>query len=367
MDEDIGRGHLAATPFPRLLFRFWEQRSSGQLTIQGDGTEKALYFKKGDLTLAEGFFSEDGFQRKLISARIIGIMQAEDCASYAHAGKMSFPRALIERDLFSARQVWEMLTDFWLEDVGTVFDWPQAEFIFDPDREISEAQVFASISTLRFIITGVRRMKNFGLIEAWLPAEAESIQALSPAHADLVPLAPHEKHILDILRQSIRLSDLYALSQAGKRETQRVIFALLFLDLAGLSLPRSKPKPPAELSSAGLEKIWGDFNDKCSFIYKYISKEIGPVALSVLEKALDEVRSRLEPPFQGLELVADGRVEFKPFPLMSLNLFTEESRKNFIRVLNEILAAEVLAVKKTLGNPHEALVVKNLDRIGEPI
>jgi hypothetical protein len=34
-------------------------------------------------------------------------------------------------------------------------------------------------------------------------------------------------------------------------------------------------------------------------------------------------------------------------------------------VLNEILTAEVLAVKKALGNAHEAGVIKSLERIGE--
>jgi hypothetical protein len=139
------------------------------------------------------------------------------------------------------------------------------------------------------------------------------------------------------------------------------------LGLAALSPSPAPAKPTPELSSAGLEKIWADFNDKCAYIYRYISKEIGPVGLSVLEKSLEDVRLRLTPPFQGLELRPDGRVEFSPFPLMSLTLFTEESRKQFIRVLNEILMAEVLAVKKALGNAHEAGVVKSLEKIGEPV
>jgi hypothetical protein len=90
------------------------------------------------------------------------------------------------------------------------------------------------------------------------------------------------------------------------------------------------------------------------------------VGLSVLEKALEEVRAGLAPPFGGLELRADGRVEFGAFPLKSLPLVNEETRKKFIRLLNEVLAAEVLAVKKALGNTHEAAVIKNLEKIGEP-
>jgi hypothetical protein len=209
-------------------------------------------------------------------------------------------------------------------------------------------------------------MSNHSLIEAFLPAETEFLQSLSPSPADHLPLAPHEEHVLRMLRPSLRLQDLYTLSQAGKRQTQKAVFAFLSLGLAGISHDSGGAKVSPDLTSAGLERIWNSFNDKCSYIHKSISKEIGPVGLSVLEKALEEVRTRLDPPFQGLELRADGRIEFSPFPLMSLNLFTEETRKNFIRLLNEILVAEILAVKRTLGSAHEAALIRNLEKIGEP-
>lgn len=366
MDENSWRENLAATPLAQLLFRIWERKKSGHLRIQGDGVEKNLCFSKGDLALAEGFISERDFQTKLMLTHILNSQQVEESISYARENKISFPRALVECGLLSPSRAWEILTDFWREDLIPLFDWPQADCVFDSGTNPAEAQIFTAVSTLAFILQGIRRMKNFSLIEAFLPPDTESLQVLSPAHADILKLDAPEKYVLNIIQPSPRLQDLYAQSQLGKKETQRVIFTLFHLGLAGLSQQKNKLRPPAELSSAGLEKIWSDFNDKCSYIFKYTSKEIGPVALNVLEKALDEVRAKLGPPLQGLELRADGRIEFKPFPLMSLNLYNEESFKNFIRVLNEILVAEVLAVKKTLGNAHEAAVVKNLERIGEP-
>jgi hypothetical protein len=209
-------------------------------------------------------------------------------------------------------------------------------------------------------------MKNHDLIASFLPAAAEAVEILSPDHAGLLHLAPHESYVRGLLQRHTGLAELCDLSLLGPQETRKVLFALFSLGLAGPASPRPRAKPTPELSAAGLEKIWGEFSDKCAYIHRYISKEIGPVASSVLEKALDDVRPRLGPPLHGLELRADGRVEFTPFPLMSLNLFTEETRKHFVRVLNEILVAEVLAVKKTLGNAHEAAVVKSLEKIGEP-
>jgi hypothetical protein len=260
------------------------------------------------------------------------------------------------------------LTNFWQEELVPLFEWRQGDYVFEAGSNLPEAQVLAVASTPDFIIRGIRGMKNFSLIESSLPADGDSLRVLSPSYADALKLDPHERYILGLLQHTPRLQDLYAKSQLGKQETQRVIFAFLQLGLAGLPQQKNdKAKPLPEFSSAGLEKTWSDFNDKCSYIFKYISKEIGPVALNVLEKALDEVRAKLGPPLQGLELRGgDGRIEFKPFPLVSLNFHNEENFRNFVRLLNEILMAEVLAVKKTLGNVHEAAVVKNLERIGEP-
>jgi hypothetical protein len=366
MAEEIRRGSLTATSFPQVVFRVWEKRESGRLTAENEEAGRSLHFIGGDLALTEGSFSGEGFLKWLLSQRALTAVRAEEGAVFARENNVSYPRALVEREIMPPARVWEALVEFWREDLFALFDWTQADLTFDPGSDVPDAHIYALVSTPAFVLSGIRRMKRLDLIGDLLPAESESLQLLSPAHADHLHLAPHEKHVLGILRSTSRLADLYAQSQAGKKETQKAVFAFLTLGLAGLSPAPNTAKPPPELSTAGLEKIWTEFNDKCSYIYRYISKEIGPVGLSVLEKSLEDIRARLSPPFQGLRLRADGRIEFSPFPLMSLNLFTEETRKSFIRVLNEILAGEVLAVKKALGDAHEAGVIKSLERIGEP-
>ncbi len=365
MAEEVWHGNSSTTSLPQFLFRTWEKRDSGRLTIQAEEGERYVHFINGDLALAEGSFSGEGFLRKLMSLRVLTPLQAEECSGLAGENKFSCLRVLIEREIISPSRVWESLAEFWMGALFEIFDWTRADLTFDPGSTLPEAQVYALFPTPAVVLRGIRRMKKADLVRDFLPAESEAVQLLSPACADHLHLAPHEKYVLGILRVSPRLSDVYAQSQVGKWETQKTIFAFLTLGLAGLSPTPRQTKP--ELSSAGLEKIWADFNDKCSYLYRYISKEIGPVGLSVLEKSLEDVRIRLSPPFQGLELRTDGRVEFSPFPLMSLTLFTEESRRQFIRVLNEILMAEVLAVKKTLGNAHEAGIIKSLEKIGESI
>lgn len=365
MSEDIRRGNLALTPFPQVLLNIWEKRDTGRLHFKEEGIEKAISFINGDLALAEGDFSNEKFLKRFLSNRTLTPAQAEDYARYARENAVSYPRCLIERGAIAPSQVWEHLSGLWREEIDAIFDCPRAEFMFQTGAPVSAQRVYAVFPTPEVILSGIRGMKNHSLIEAFLPAETEFLQSLSASAAGNLPLVPPEKHVLGMLKQPLRLKDLYALSQAGKRETQKIVFALITLGLAGISPEAGGARIPAESSTAGLERIWKNFNDKCSYIHKSISKEIGPVGLSVLEKALEEVRARLDPPFQGLELGADGRIEFSPFPLPSLPLTTRETRKKFIRLLNEILVAEILAVKKTLGDAHEAALVRNLEKIGE--
>ncbi len=366
MAEETWRSNLATFPFPQVLFKIWQRRDTGHLGIHGEGVERSVCFVKGDLALGDGHFSNDLFLKKLLSDQALNPRQAEECARHARENDISLPRTVIERGIATSSRVWDALAGSWMEDLCAVFDWPRPGLVFQPGATLQDSQIYAVFPTPPVILRGIRGMKNHDLIESYLPAETAPLHPLSPPHAGLLQLAPHEKHVLGILRQSPRLGDLCIVSQAGKRETQKVVFALLTLGLAGSSPAAGGIKAIPELSSPGLEKIWSTFNDKCSYIHRYISKEIGPVGLSVLEKALEEVRTRLAPPFQGLELRVDGRVEFSPFPMKSLPFFTEETQKNFIGLLNEILVAEVLAVKKTLGSTHETVVVRTLEKIGEP-
>ncbi len=364
MTEDIWRGRLAETPLPLLLFHFWERRKSGALHLRAEAGDRDFLIARGEQALAEGFFSEDLFRRRLMASRVLGVLQMEECAGFAREHDISLPRALIERGALGADRAFELVVESWLDECLPAFDWPDGEFVFEPEAEFQAARIFTVVPTLEFILRGIRRMKNFNQIEACLPPETETIQVLSPGYAGHAPLTASERHVLRLLHESPRLQTLYAESQVGKREAQRAVWALLALGLAGSPRAPGRVWPP-DAQSGGLERTWSDFNDKCSYIFRYISKEIGPVAMNVLEKALDEVRARLAPPLQSLELRSDGRVELKPFPVAALSSLQPESRRPLIDILTDILVAEVLAVKKTLGNDHEAAVVRGLEKVGE--
>lgn len=95
-----------------------------------------------------------------------------------------------------------------------------------------------------------------------------------------------------------------------------------------------------------------------------LTKEIGPVALSILYRAIEDIHENLPAYLQNIELTPDGRL---PEDTISKALWYHDFSKNvgeFLRGLEEILYAEIFAVKRHLGVEHEQQVLKWLNGIG---
>jgi hypothetical protein len=219
------------------------------------------------------------------------------------------------------------------------------------------------------------RFEGIDYLETYHPAAAmrfpkirkkfeKDIQKLTPDYIDFILLKPPETYILKAISEGQDLQSLYASSFLGKKAAKKTIFALFCLGILGTHPMTTPNKPLQEFSAAELRKILDTFNAKCSYIYKYISKKLGPVALNLLEKSIEDTKPNLSPPFQNVSLGADGKIDLQSVVKSNVILSDLEARQMFIKSLNEILTAEILAVKKTLGKDLESSLIKNLEKIG---
>jgi len=208
-------------------------------------------------------------------------------------------------------------------------------------------------------------MQNYPLIEAHLPTEEKSLKPQSPNYLNQIRLNSPEIYLYHVIENQRSLKDVYAASELGKRETQKMLYAFLSLGLAGLPHTKVLHTQALELSQADIYNLLDAFNQRCSFIYKYISKAIGPAALNVLEKCIEDIRSHLSPPFQNIRFDASGKVEISSIQITGSSLQGRNIQLLLLKDLNEILAAEVLSVKKILGNDHEAALIQGLEKVSE--
>ena len=361
MERVLLHGDLSDNHFSRLLFRIWKSQKTGRLEIKNRISSKKLEFKKGNIIITKAQFDENVFLQKLSEKKIL----TPSLKKYEKLRKTnsSMIKSLIELNLLSPSYLWKLMEVYIKSEFYPLFDWTQGEYYFDPEYSPDECQILFYIHTLEYILEGIRQMQNNDLIKAYLPPDKEDIQILSPGHTNQINLAPHEKYLLNITEKQKNLKRIYELSELGAKENQKVIYSFLILELAGFPETKTNIQHSPEFSQVELINILKTFNKKCSFIFKYISKKIGPVALNVIEKCMEDTKANLSPLFQNVRIEIDGRIETNSILKASLALSPEDCRENMLRDLNEILAAEVLVVKRTLGNEHESILVKSLEKI----
>lgn len=365
MDKNQLKGDFSTTPFPQVLFHIWRTEKTGTLTIKGGKSQEKIPFKKGNIVGELASFPEGPFLQSLVEKEIIDSHALEEGKGDEAGKNSSAITALIERGLISPSRLWQFMEDFFKQELFSLFDLPSAEYSFKSENVAYESQLLKENQTIHLILQGIRQMRNNGSIEAHLPQEFEILETLNPTFLNKLHLEPYEKYVLALVDNTKSLKSIYEESKAGKRETQKCIYAFLMLGIVSTHPQREGKKHFAEFSPEEFEKILSAFNTKLGYIFKYISKEIGPVAYNTLSKCLDEIKPHLGPSFKELELRPDGSITVKSFLKMNISLPSDERWKNLTHGLNEILVAEVLAVKKTLGNTHESLLVENLEKMGE--
>jgi len=364
MDAAPFDGSLAETPFPRVLFEIWTRERSGRLGLRRDDEERLLFFEKGRLCLARESFSEGNFLNALVRKKVLLAEQAESAERLAALKGVSLVKALGELGFLSPVPLWNLLEGYFVRQLFVLFDWEEGAFDFDPAPTLPAEARFGLLEVHDLILQGIRQMQNEGLIDRILPALDDPVRVSAPYFLHLLDLEPHERYALNLIGDVPNLRNFLDRSAMGSRENRKALYAFVCLGVLGLPVPEIGTRPAAGSRAPEPDRWLEALNEKCASVFKYVSKEAGPVAHSILGKALEEIRPGLGPMFQKLALLADGRIEIDPALRLGAGRLSAEMTRKLQRGFDEILMAEVLAVRKSLGPSHETTVVRNLEKVG---
>jgi hypothetical protein len=365
MEQIWMHGKLEEKHISQILLHIWKSEGSGRLEIAKESAEERAAFHRGQLVIIKDMLDEEAFCDSLLHKKILDSRSLKRCTEHAKDQKKSFLKTLIELAILTPHELWVSLEDYEWEKLLPVFDWEKGEYFFDTEKPIQEDNILLQISTPGILHEGIRRMQNETLLESLAPGESQIVERLIPESSESVTLSAPERYVLSLIHKPKGLKHIYTSSELGYRETQRIIAALIILGLLGFPQKNITGQASAEIPKSEIFRTLELFNDKCSFIFKYISKEIGPVALNILEKCLEDTKPSLSPLFEKTRLGPDGKVETNSILKGGLSLSREEFKVQVLNGLNDILVSEVLAVKRTLGNEHESTLVNHLKKIGE--
>lgn len=363
MEKPELHGSLDERPLSFLLFDLWTQSRGGRLTLTKDNHEKIFHFVDGKIAVDAEALEDCGFRQFFSELDSVDKTLLIQIASYAKDQNISWIKACLHLEVMTPGELWIHIQNCSLSGLLSWFDSVEGTYVFNPSHPVDRASIYCLLPTLDVILHGTRKMQNLELIHRHLPDRDSDLLALFPRHISQLELLPHENYLLQLISCLQSVKDVYEKSELGLKETERSLYLLLSLGLFSLSIPKREREIERSLSPGEIERVLSTFNRKCAYIFKYIGKEIGPVSINILEKALEESKLRLPPLLHNAKLLADGRIEVFALPIADSNPSSFESQRDLLAGLNEILVAEVLVVKKILGEEHEAALVKNLKKI----
>ncbi|HEV8375076.1 MAG TPA: hypothetical protein VGR38_02450, partial [Candidatus Polarisedimenticolia bacterium] len=150
-------------------------------------------------------------------------------------------------------------------------------------------------------------------------------------------------------------------SELGRMETLRVVF-LLFS--TGYLKMRAFPAPTAESREPGTLPLIRRYNEMFAFLHGYLVKEVGPIGEAILSRYLVDQRKQQPALLSNQKLGRDGSLDERLLQRSLRELGNGNSSERLVDGMNELLYAELLAIRRTLGSQHEGRAVQGLRELG---
>ncbi|MDI6849830.1 MAG: hypothetical protein QME69_08575 [Candidatus Saccharicenans sp.] len=364
MAEPSGKNNLSNF-LPFYLFQLWENQKTGRLVLNPGPYEKQFCLVKGELTPVKKYFPEKDFLDWLQEIRKIEPPLRLNRQLLGADNISSMLAVLIEHGFLPAQEALDLAREFLAVRLTDFFNLPPVRLSFQEEEIPGQEIIVKGLFTPDLILRGFRQISRPQHLGSWLPAEKEIIFRQAPPYTRKIDLRSPELYLWNQLQTPQSYGQLLKNSWLGPTETKKTLLALACLKLVEFNVNQAALENNGRPGVPDLEKSLLAFNEKSAFICRYIAKQLGPVAFSLIEKCYREAQEYLDPIFRNLEIRPDGSFEPRAMLKMSLNDLSPEDKKNLLRGFDEILAAELLLVKKNLGNQHEATVAGILARTGE--
>lgn len=329
-----------------------------------DGTRKvSLRVRDGKVLSASAGDEVGSLARFLQSEGRITPDQRETLEERERGGE-KINRLLIEHAILNPKDLWETRRRQTRTIVLDLFEWEHGEFQFREGEDRSGGGMEVDLPILELIADGIRGVQTSRLFEERMPSAESVFEAIpSAGHKISLSLEPHERYVLGLIDGSRTLDDVVAASEIGRAETLRVVFLLFSVGYLKMRAFQARPVS-AEKRDAEFLPIIRRYNEMFAYLHRYLAREVGPIGDAVLGRYFEEQKKIQQVLLTEERLGRDGTLDERTLVRNLDHLGNGKPKERLIDSLNELLYAELLAVRRTLGSGHEGRAVQGLRELG---
>lgn len=367
-------GEMQALEFPTVLFGMNKQQISGTLELHQSDRISNILVDNNKIIFVSSGSDDHTLGQYLLANKIIDETSAKKAVERMKKKKIRFGRALLELGFLDIENLWHAVQDHMSSLVFSFFHITNAQYRINTEKVEHDEKIILDVDIVSMIIQGMRNFQD----KTVLYKKLEMTDQLFPYKPDSIgtmDLKPYELHVLQLVEKESSIKKILKMSELLKFETLRVLYMFMVLEVLSnekIELPLKRSFDPSgrkpvfseedgvipNSTFVSFDEALEYFNLKYEMIYKILSKEIGPIALSILSKSIEDISEKLPFFLKKVSLKPDGSVQKTPILKSVWYYDFEQYIGQFVKGLEEILYAEIYAVKKHLGIEYEQQILK---------
>ena len=344
-----------------ILCHLEGEQISGALVVKTQKAERSIFVDAGRIVFAHSNLMEESLGQYLLLKEKISRQELEDASHVLRNSGKRLGRVLLEMGILDYDSLWEALRSHLLGIVWACFRAEKGEYTLIPGHCLPNENILINQNIVTLVWQLMRKAKLPRKPDAYLNGMKKVFLGCRD-RLDKLDMTQYEAHVLALIEREHRLEAIVDHSELLPEDTRRILAVLRLLGMVADEPPGAVGNdvhvpPPNPFVS--FDEALRHYNALFEMIFKMLKKEIGPIAMSISQNALEEIRESLPAPFRKIEITQDGKLNSDQL-LQKTVWFGDMARKmgDFIGALDEILYAQIYAVRKNLGVDHEQQVLR---------
>ena len=353
--DGVLRGRLSDVGLPMVLAVLRETQRTGMVSLVNAGVRKSIYFLEGRLVFAASSLTQDRLGEVLLRG---GKISADEYLRLSQRirGGQRLGKALVESGVLKPKDLWWAIENQIKEIVWSIFDWEDGYFHFEEDDLPRREKITFDLDVEKLVIEGIRRADGTGAIREHFISTDSVVERTDKEPP--VELEPHERHVIELVDSKRTVFEICQESEIGEAETRKVLHTFLAIRTLKSRGPKQAPLQQTLNDGQDYASVVDLYNEMFRNLFRHMSNEVGPIAEIILEKYLKELKERPGSLFERVRLGQDGALDPAQIERNLQRVPDDTRRDRLISSLNELLYAELLAVKRTLGASHESQLIQ---------
>jgi len=292
MPDRNPKGTLRPLALPQILRHLCSAGCRGALVLACDDQRSVLLLEGARLVDAVTSRPDAMLSHRLMEEGVLSPSAYDALQARMEAGE-SEGQALVEMSILDPTSLWER-TEAQVRDIATEpFTWEQGEYGFIAGQRPGPGRFRQRLSCVDLTAAGIRRVRDRGLFRDVIPSGELAIEAIESGpdgpREECAELLPYERYVRDLLDGTRTVADVAALSELGRFETCRALFLLMSTGHARPVLAESGVADDARGADLGAVLI--AYNGMFTSLQQHLRREVGPIAVQMLERCLREARA----------------------------------------------------------------------------